>query len=146
MLLSPKLEMVENLEGKIRSEEKDLKTKIDHMVAESAHHSNINQLQERAEVAKEYLIQMKERYIHRRNFLSSKVKDVSAEYRKYKQELDGSETWQSLLQLEEKIRRQGQVVLSLQQFVRTKEQQTNYDGDKNECLRIMNDLGLQYSQ
>lgn len=140
------LELVENLEGKILSEEKELRSTIENMNGESIHYSNTNQLQDAADITKEYLIQMKERYIQRRDFMSFKVKDVSTEYRKNKQELDNSETWQSLQQLEEKIRRQGQLVFSLHKFVKAKEKQTNYEGNKNACLRIMNELLVQYSQ
>ncbi len=106
------------------------------MIAESDHYSKINQLTEMVKITKEYLAQMKERYIWRHDSMQSKVKYLSAEYKKNKQQLDRSDTWQSLLQLEEKIRRQGQMKM----FFKAKEQQTNYEGDKYACLGIMNEI------
>lgn len=63
-------------------------------------------------------------------------------YEKNKSALNKNETWKSLLDLEEKLRRQGQVIFSLNEFVKTKEQQTNYEAVKNECLQTMRSIIL----
>ena len=132
--------MVENLEGKILNERKELKTKTERLELEINHYSDLEKLHEIAEITKVYLIQMKERYIQRRDFMKSTVKDVSTEYKQSKKSLDDSETWKSLLELEEKLRRQGQVTFTLQEFVKTKERQTNYETVKSTCLQIINGI------
>jgi hypothetical protein len=132
--------MVENLEGKILSEEKELDAAMKRMLSESDHYSDLNRLQELAEITKAYLIQMKERYISRRDFMNSKVREVSENNEEKKNALENSDTWKSLLELEEKLRRQGQVVFTLQKFVQAKEQQTNYETMKSACLKTMNEL------
>lgn len=136
------VQMVENLESKILSEEKDLNRKMESMHFEINRYSDLNKLQEVAEITKIYLTQMKERYVQRHDFMESKVKLVSAMYEKNKSALNKNETWKSLLDLEEKLRRQGQVIFSLNEFVKTKEQQTNYEAVKNECLQTMRSIIL----
>lgn len=130
--------MVENLEEKILVENKDLKNKIEQMQLEYNKYSNLKHLQEESELTKIFLIQMKERYIQRRDFMKSKVKDVSTAYEKNKALLDNSATWKSLLESEEKIRRQGQVIFSMQENVKLKERQTNYEALKKDCIEMMN--------
>ena len=132
--------MVENLEDKILSENKDLNRKIENMQIEIYKHSDLNKLQEVAEITKIYLSQMKERYIQRHDFMESKVKIVSAAYEKNKSTLNKNATWKSLLDLEDKLRRIGQVIFSLTEFVKAKEQQTNYDVVKKECLQSMKSI------
>ena len=130
--------MVENLEEKILVENKDLKNKIEQMQLEYNKYSNLKHLQEESELTKIFLIQMKERYIQRRDFMKSKVKDVSTAYENNKALLDNSATWKSLLESEEKIRRQGQVIFSMQENVKLKERQTNYEAIKKDCIEMMN--------
>lgn len=130
--------MVENLEEKILVENKDLKNKIEQMQLEYNKYSNLKHLQEESELTKIFLIQMKERYIQRRDFMKSKVKDVSTAYENNKALLDNSATWKSLLESEEKIRRQGQVIFSMQENVKLKERQTNYEALKKDCIEMMN--------
>ena len=83
---------------------------------------------------------MKERYIQRHDFMESKVKLVSTMYEKNKATLNNNETWKSLLDLEENLRRQGQLIFSLNEFVKTKEQRTNYEAIKKECLDTMKSI------
>lgn len=104
---------------------------------ETTKYSDLKSLQESSEITKLYLAQMKERYRRRGDFIKSKVRMLSTTYEKNKLSLDKNETWKSLLNLEEKMRRQGQVIFSLQEGIKRKEQQTNYDKMKKECLDIM---------
>ena len=134
--------MVENLEEKILVENKDLKNKIEQMQLEYNKYSNLKHLQEESELTKIFLIQMKERYIQRRDFMKSKVKDVSTAYENNKALLDNSATWKSLLESEEKIRRQGQVIFSMQENVKLKERQTNYEALKKDCIEMMNIIDI----
>lgn len=132
--------MVENLETKIKEEEKNLKGKIEKMQAESEKYSDLNQAQESAEMTKIYLVEMKRRYVQRRNFMKSKVKSVAAATEQNKLALQKNTVWKSLKGLEEKVRRQGQIVYSLKVALETKERKSNYNIMKKDCLDLLNDL------
>ncbi len=134
--------MVENLDGKINSELTDLNKNIEKMQIELSKFTDLKNLQEVSEITKVYLNQMKERYIQRRDFMKSKVKTASSTYEINKANLEKSDTWKSLLDLEDKIRRQGQVIFTLQENVRAKEHQTDYESMKKECLNMVNTLVL----
>lgn len=134
--------MVENLDGKINSELTDLNKNIEKMQIELSKFTDLKNLQEVSEITKVYLNQMKERYIQRRDFMKSKVKTASSTYEINKANLEKSDTWKSLLDLEDKIRRQGQVIFTLQENVKAKEHQTDYESMKKECLNMVNTLVL----
>lgn len=132
--------MVENLESKITSEKKDLIEKMDVMRKEHHLYSDLDRLEESDELTRLYLTQMRERYIQRCDFMRSKVKEISSEYEKNQSILNKSATWKSLQDQEEKLRRQGQVVFSLQESVKDKERKTNYESSKSRCLALANKL------
>jgi len=97
-------------------------------------------LEDRADEIKEYLIQMKERYTQREGFMKPEAKKLSTQYEENTILLKRSETWQSLERFEDKLCRQGQVVHSLKEFVSKKGRQTDYDNVKNECIGIAEEL------
>ena len=134
--------MVENLEAKIIGENKDLMEKIETMKKESHLYADLNKLEESDELTRLYLTQMRERYIQRSEFMRSKVKRISSDYERNQSTLKKSNVWQSFLDLEEKLCRQGQVVFSLQQTVKEKERKTNYESSKKRCLEMTNKLLL----
>ncbi len=135
--------MVENLEVKITTENKELIEKIDMMRKETHVYADLNRLEESDELTRLYLTQMRERYIQRCDFMRSKVKQISSDYEKNQSILKKSDVWKSLLDLEEKLRRQGQVVFSLQQTVKEKERKTNYEASKRKCLELAHELLLE---
>lgn len=137
-----KLEMVENLESKIDAERKDLHEKIDKMRKECNLYSDLNRLEESDELTRLYLSQMRERYVKRSDFLKTKVKEVSTDYERNKKMLKKSTTWNSLLELEDKLRRQAQVVFSLEEQVKAVERKTNYESSKDRCLVLTDEILL----
>ncbi len=106
---------------------------------------NLDGLKEKEDTAKEYLVLMKERYTLRTNFMRSSCEDLSLQYHEMKSELDDSKTWQSLVQYEEKIRRQGQVIYALKEFIQKKGKEAEYKTIRTECIKIMNDFALKSS-
>jgi len=79
------LQKIETLEEKINAEQEQLDQKIEQMIAEILVFDDLDELQDNADLTKAYLLQMKERYIKRRDVMKSRVKAISAEYEKSKQ-------------------------------------------------------------
>ena len=115
-------------------------TSIDKMKKELDIFDDIGNLQDQAEAKKEYLQQMKERYLTRGEFMICEAKKLSAEYEKANSLLEHNTVWKSLEMCEDKIARQSQVVYNLQDFVSTNRKKTEYESIKNNCLDIAEDL------
>ncbi len=109
-------------------------------------YSSLEDLEDKEDAAKEYLALMKERYTLRTNFMQAQCEDVSSQYYEMKSELDGSKTWQSLVQYEEKIRRQGQVIFALKDFIQKNGKEAEYDSIRAECINIINYFNYVSSQ
>ena len=92
---------------KIKAEEEQLTNDMNQMKDSIERYSNLNQLQDTADSTKDYLLQMKQRYSERRNFMKQKVKELCSEFERNEKELKSSECWRSLTACEEKISRQG---------------------------------------
>ena len=67
---------------------------------------DVENLEDEEKAKKEYLRQMKDRFLSREEFMASEAKKVSAEYDKAKNLLDSNRVWQSLVTCEDKIARQ----------------------------------------
>ena len=103
-------------------------------------YEDLDGLEDNAEEKKEYLMQMNERYSQRGKFMASEAKKLSVQYEKDRSFLKQNEIWQSLQRVEEKLCRQGQVVHSLKDFVKTKKVHTDYESIKVDCINIAHEV------
>ena len=101
---------------------------------------NLKDLQERAETTKDYLAQMSERYTQRTAAMKEKIAEVSAQYEKNRAKLETNDTWKSLDGLEQKLRHQGQNIFALQEFIEMKGRQSDFEGIKIDCLKMVEEL------
>lgn len=101
---------------------------------------NNDELQARAEATKDYLLQMKERYTKRRDFIAGRVKVASQSHEELNERLKKSEIWNSLQLIEGKARQQGQNLFTLREFVNAKGAEVGYDNIKKKCLQMANSL------
>jgi len=139
-LFLTQLEKVRDLETKIYNEQNRLTSSIDEMNKEMVMFDDVENLEDEEEAKKEYLRQMKDRFLSREEFMASEAKKVSAEYDKAKNLLDSNRVWQSLVTCEDKIARQVQVVHTLQNFVTTHGKQIEYEQIKKKCLHVAEEL------
>lgn len=128
------MKKVNALQENIHLEEEKLSKKIEQMKAEMHDYEDLEVVQEKADDTKDYLLQMKERYETRIAHMKKEVKQVSSQYEVYTEKLKRSDTWVSLLDLEEKLRRQGQTVFLLSDTVRAEGRETDFQSVKYKCI------------
>ena len=134
------MKKISTLQDSIHAEQEQLNLRMEEMKVEMNTYEDLEQVQETEDSTRDYLLQMKKRYKKRMEFMKTEVKKVSSQYKVYKEKLSQSETWASLLELEEKLRRQGQAVFSLSDSIRINERDTNFNGVKHSCMCIVADL------
>ena len=134
------MKKIANLETKIKVEQEQLIRDTIQIKNKIERYSNLNHLQDTADSTKDYLLQMKDRYSKRRNFMKEKVKELCSEFERNETELRDNDCWKSLTACEEKISRQGDIVFSLQESVNDKVRRTNYKRTKESCLDILLNL------
>ena len=134
------MEKVNTLQENIHAEQEQLTKRMEEMKAEIHTHEDLTQVQEKADETKDYLLQMKDRYTERKAFMKAEVKKVSSQYGVYTEKLKRSDTWRSLLDMEEKLRRQGQAVFLLSDSVRTEGRETDFQSVKHRCTCIVTEL------
>lgn len=122
---------------------RSLTTKIGELNEGIVLYDDLQSLQENADLTHDYLMQMKERYQRRFDFLNTCVIQMETELIKAENELRGKDVWMNLRHLENTLQNSGEVVNSLQQFIHVKSQETDYTLVKKDCLLMVRSLASQ---
>ena len=135
-----KLLKLDNLEEKIAKEVYKLQEEMEKMEEEIDHYECLDDLEDRSEMTKDYLVKMIERYTKRRDFMKKKVTEISFNLETNKDTMELSSTWTSLTSLEETLRRHAGNVFEIQEYLNTKGRQAEYESFRRECYTLMHNL------
>jgi hypothetical protein len=133
----------EVLEDKIYEELQTLTDYINKMNVEIQNFDDVQSLQERFDLSNDYLLQMKERYRRRYEFISYRVIELEKELEEHESKLHSNKLWTELRELEAKIQKDGEALYSMQCSIKRKSQETDYLSLSSNCLDIVDALNAQ---
>ena len=140
------LDKVNTLDTKIEVELKSLTARIDVMKSEMVQFVKIDELRAEADRTREELIGTRKEYQKRRDQIKAQVALVQARHDKRKSALADDETARTIEGLEQKLRHHEQNIFHLNEFIVEKELETNFQGEREECGRIIDELNALHIQ
>lgn len=134
------LELLKTSEPKLIKELNHLKESITKMKKEIQEYQDIDGLRKRYEQTQEDLSDLSKNYARRRDTMRSQVQSISADNEALKRNLNNNETHKELEETEKRLKGNERTIFELKEFVDTKTRETNYEGLKINCLRIVDAL------
>jgi len=134
------LEKINTLDEKIEVELKSLTERIETMKNEMTQFVKIDEMRTQAEYTRSELEALSQDYKKRRSNMRSQVSLVKQKHDKRKAMLTDNETARMLEGLEQKLRSHEQNIYHLNEFIIEKELETNFQSEREECGRIIDDL------
>lgn len=134
------LEKINTLDEKIEVELKSLTERIETMKNEMTQFVKIDEMRTQAEYTRSELEALSQYYKKRRSNMRSQVSLVKQKHDKRKAMLTDNETARMLEGLEQKLRSHEQNIYHLNEFIIEKELETNFQSEREECGRIIDDL------
>jgi len=136
------LAKIEHLDQKIQLELSTLQDKMNLMKQDMIQFENLDDLRQKAQATMSSLQRLLNDYKSRKDAVKSQVTQLSQEYDALKAKIASSETHKSLAALEAKLRTYAQTIFHLQEFVESKQRQTDFIPIKDSCNSIIDTLNV----
>jgi len=140
------LEKINTLDSKIQVELSSLTSRIQVMNSEMIQFEKIDELREQAENTRQRLSFLKKFYSKRRDELRLQVGLHSSECDKKLKKIQDSEVGKTLQGLEQKLRHYEQSIFHLNDFIKVKELETQFQSEKEECGKFIDELNSLHIQ
>jgi intraflagellar transport protein 74 len=131
---------VKFLEQKINGELEAISNRVEEQKVDIERFSDLEGLRREIEARKKHLTELKGRLSVQREASKTQLNRLSQEAEKLKTELTNSDVYKSMQQQEQRLRVVRQAFFALEDFVRTKEKETQYQGMKADCIRMVDEI------
>jgi len=136
------LAKIENLDEKIQIELESLHSRMDAMRADVVHFDDLDGLRRQAKATVGHLSRLLKDYQHRKDAVKAQVTQLTAKYDQLKSTLSNSDEHKSLAALEAKLRTYAQTIFHLQEYIETKNRQSDYKPIKDHCTHLVDHLNV----
>jgi intraflagellar transport protein 74 len=133
------LDKVQVLDGKIASELEALNRRIEEQKGEIVKFADLDALRREVESRKKQLQRSHASLTKQRDAAKQQLHTLSKTVDGAKQALNEDDVYKSLVEQEQRLRMVYQSFFALDDFVRSKEKESNYAANKAECLRLVDD-------
>jgi len=140
------LEKIENLDAKIGNELSMIDQRKDTMKSEIKRFANVDELRNEADQRKELLLERRTEYQKRKDAMKTQASILKKGYDRQKASLAANETAQMIEGLEQKLRHYEQNIFHLNEFIIEKELETEFEREREECGRVIDELNALHIQ
>lgn len=134
------LDILRSSEPKLQRELHGLRDSMNRMLTDIEEFKDIDGLRKRFEATQQTLQEQRRSYIKRRDAMRQQVQSISAEHENVKRALNNNDAAKDLEDMEKRLRHYERSIFELNEFVETKTRETDYEGIKGGCLKMLESL------